>query len=501
MTPTPTDTGFAHVERRPGAYADSVALLQVSKDVAAVAGVRAAQVAMATPLNLDVIASMGFDLPETSPNDMVVAVRLDDGSRLDAALAAVDDALAAVTRRARSSGSTEEPPRTLATAITRSATTMALVSVPGANAVIEAVDALDAGQDVMVFSDNVPVEQEVALKQLAAERDLLVMGPDCGTAMVDGIGLGFANSVQAGPVGLVAASGTGCQQLMCLLDHAGVGMTAALGVGGRDLSADVGALATRQAMRRLDADPATELMVVVSKPPADEVAAELRRFAETLSTPVHFALLGAGQPDLTASAEAVLAELDRPVPEWPTWGASTSTVSPGRLRGLFAGGTLCDEAMLMATEQVGPVYSNIPLDPAHALDSTLTADGTVMIDFGDDTMTAGRPHPMIDPTIRLEYLGRTAADPTTSVVLMDVVLGHGADTDPAATTAPAIRKALGSARDAGRELAIIVACVGTAGDPQVLADQAAALADAGAEVYLSNARAAARALSLIGAAA
>lgn len=500
MTRSTTGAGFAHVERRPGAYADSVALLQVSKDVAAVDGVQAAQVAMATPLNLDVIASMGFHLPETSPNDMLVAIRLDDESRLDAALAAVDAALTAVTRRDDSAGSVEEPARTIGTAIKRSGTAMALVSVPGANAAVEAMDALDAGQDVMIFSDNVPVEQEVALKRIAADRDLLVMGPDCGTAMVDGIGLGFANTVQPGPVGLVAASGTGCQQLMCLLDHAGVGMTAALGVGGRDLSIDVGALATRQAMRRLDADPSTKLIVVVSKPPADQVATDLRTFAKTLSTPVHFALLGAGQPDLTASAEAILQTLGRPVPQWPTWGSSSAAASAGRLRGLFAGGTLCDEAMLLTTESLGPVHSNIPLDPQYALDSTLTADGTVMIDFGDDSMTAGRAHPMIDPTIRLEYLAKTATDPATSVVLMDVVLGHGADADPAATAGPAIHDAIASARADGRELAVLVACVGTADDPQVLTTQAAALADAGAEVYLSNAQATRRALTLIGAA-
>lgn len=500
MTPSTTGVGTTHVERRTGAYADSVALLQVSKDVAAVDGVLAAQVAMATPLNLDVIASMGFELPDTSPNDMIVAIRLDDESRLDAALSAVDAALTAVTRRGASSDSVEEAPRTIGTATKRSGTAMALVSVPGASATVEAMDALDAGQDVMIFSDNVPVEQEVALKRIAADRGLLVMGPDCGTAMVDGIGLGFANTVQPGPVGLVAASGTGCQQLMCLLDHAGVGMTAALGVGGRDLSVDVDALATRQALRRLDADPSTELIVVVSKPPADQVATDLRAFAQTLGTPVHFALLGAGQPDLTASAEAILTTLGRPVPQWPTWGSSPATVSAGNLRGLFAGGTLCDEAMLMATDSLGPVHSNIPLDPQYALDSTLSAEGTVMIDFGDDSMTAGRAHPMIDPTIRLEHLAKTAQDPTASVVLMDVVLGHGADADPAATAGPAIRDALATARADGRDLAVLVACVGTADDPQVLTTQAAALADAGAEVYLSNAQATRRALTLIGAA-
>jgi len=489
---------FDYVELRPGAYADSVALLQVSTDVAAVDGVQAAQVAMATPLNLDVIESMGFALPETSPNDMVVAVRLDDESVRDAALAAVDQALAAATRRSDSSGGTEEPARSIGTAISRTGTTMALVSVPGANAAVEAMDALDAGQDVMIFSDNVPVEQEIALKNIAASRNLLVMGPDCGTAMVDGVGLGFANTVQPGPVGIVAASGTGCQQLMCLLDYAGVGMSAALGVGGRDLSEEVGALATKAAMSRLDADPGTELIVVVSKPPAETVAADLQKFADTLSTPVQFALLGDEQADLTKSAEDVLTRVNATVPEWPHWGTSSSSVSKGQLRGLFAGGTLCDESMLMAREALGPVYSNIPLDPAHALDSTMTADGTVMIDFGDDSMTAGRAHPMIDPTIRNEYLASTAAETSTSVVLMDVVLGHGADADPAASTAPHIREALESARAAGREIAIVVSCVGTNGDPQSLGSQAAALADAGAEVFLSNAQATRRALSLIG---
>lgn len=493
-------TQVDHVELRTGAYADSVALLQVSKDVAAADGVQAAQVAMATPLNLDVIESMGFELAETTPNDMVVAIRLDDESHLTAALAAVDAALAAATRRSDSTDDTEEPARTVGTAIKRSDATLALVSVPGANATVEAMDALDAGHDVMIFSDNVPVDQEVALKKIADERGLLVMGPDCGTAMVDGIGLGFANSVEPGPVGIVAASGTGCQQLMALLEYAGVGMNAALGVGGRDLSVDVGALATKAAMRRLDADPQTELIVVVSKPPADTVAADLREFADALSTPVQFALLGEGQPDLTASAETVLATLGRRTPDWPHWGTASNSISTGRLRGLFAGGTLCDEAMLMAGQQLGPVYSNIPLDPAYALDDSMTADGTIMIDFGDDSMTAGRAHPMIDPTIRNEYLAQTAKDSATSVVLMDVVLGHGADVDPAASIAPAIRDALSTAGNAGHDLAVIVACVGTSGDPQPLESQATALAEAGAEVFLSNAQAVRRALSVIGAA-
>lgn len=488
---------YDHVELRPGAYADSVALLQVSQDVATVDGVRAAQVAMATELNLDVIASMGFALPETSPNDMVIALRLDDESKLDVARNAVDAALATTSASAGNIDSAAEPPRTVGASIGRSATAMTLVSVPGANAAVEAMDALDAGEDVMIFSDNVPIEHEIRLKSIAAERDLLVMGPDCGTAMVDGVGLGFANVVRPGPLGIIAASGTGCQQLMTLFDFAGVGVSAALGVGGRDLNDDVGAISTRAAMRRLDADPKTEQIVIVSKPPSETVAAQLRELADSLSTPVQFALLGPDQPDLTESAERVITTLGHPVPDWPQWGSRPDRIMTGRLRGLFAGGTLCDEAMLITGEQAGPVYSNIASDPQYQLGSSLTADGTVMIDFGDDSMTAGRAHPMIDPTIRNDYLSQTARDPNTSVILLDIVLGHGAEPDPAASAAPAIRDALEAD---GRQLAIIVSCVGTNADPQNLHRQAEELADTGAEVFLSNARATLRALSLIGAA-
>ena len=497
MTSPPTTAGVVHVEVRKGAYADSVALLQVSKDVAATAGVWAAQVAMATPLNLGLLATMGFTMPGSTPNDMVVALRVESHDRIGAALQAVESALAAMSRRGGTDAEQDIAPRTTESAMTRLDTSLALISVPGRYAVVEAMDALDQGQDVMIFSDNVPVEQEIALKLIAQERGLLVMGPDCGTAMVGGVGLGFANAVRTGAVGLVAASGTGCQQLMCLLDYAGVGLSAALGVGGRDLGTEVAGLASKQALRRLDDDPNTELIVVVSKPPADEVAADLRSFANGLSTPVQFALLGPGQPDLTAAAEEILVTLGRTVPTWPTWGTPAAGASEGFLRGLFVGGTLCDESMLIASATIGPIHSNIPLNPAYALDATLSADAHLMIDFGADSLTVGRAHPMIDPTIRLEYLAKTAADPATAAILMDVVIGHGSERDPAAALAPAITQAIAAARQSGRDLPIVVACVGTEADPQNLTRQATACAAAGAEVFLSNAQAVRRALNLI----
>ncbi len=280
-----------------------------------------AQVAMATPLNIDVLAGMGFAVPgEATGNDLVVAIRVERDDVLADALAAAESALAPTARTvpgAEPRAGEEAPPRTAAGALRRlgdgsravpgaGGGALVLVSVPGEYATVEAMDALDGGRDVMVFSDNVPVEQEVALKQAAAKRGLLVMGPDCGTAVVGGVGLGFANAVRPGPVGIVAASGTGCQQLLCLLEQAGAGVSNALGVGGRDLSEAVAGISTMAAMKRLDADPAVDLIVVVSKPPAPAVERRIRALADTLDTPVELALLGAGQPDLTAAAERVL---------------------------------------------------------------------------------------------------------------------------------------------------------------------------------------------------
>ena len=342
-----------------GAYADSVALLQVSRTVQGITGVEAAQVAMATPLNLEVLAQMGFTLPAgVTPQEMVVALRLAD----DAPDSVVDDAEAAIAEalrsRAPSASAEQAPPRTTATALRGTDDGLVLVSVPGPSALVEAMDAVDAGRDVMVFSDNVPLAHEVALKRAAGERGVLVMGPDCGTAVVGGLGLGFANATSPGPVGLVAASGTGCQQVLCLLDRAGVGVTHALGVGGRDLSAAVGGLSTRTALERLDADASVEVIVLVSKPPAAEVAADIEAYAAGLGTPVELAFLGPGRPDLTAATEAVLRRLGADVPEWPAHlPVHERSSGGGFLRGLFVGGTLCDEAMLVAAAALGPVRS------------------------------------------------------------------------------------------------------------------------------------------------
>ncbi len=488
-----------HVEVRRGTYQDSVTLLQVSTDVAAIDGVEDAVVAMATELNLDVLADLGFDpadVGDATPNDMIIALRASDDEAQRAGLDAVERSLAA-TARPRGGGDFQTPPpRTIAGAARSADSNLAVISVPGEHAFVEAMDALRAGLHVMLFSDNVPVEQEVVLKREGAARRLLVMGPDCGTAIVGGVGLGFANVVRPGPVGMVAASGTGAQQVCCLLDEADIGVRHVLGVGGRDLSADVGGASTLQALAALDADPATELIVIVSKPPDPKVAARVTDAADACGTPVVVGFVGRGERDLTAVADAAARQIGRPRTDHRHWEpADPPSPATGDLRGLFSGGTLCDEAMVIASAALGPIRSNIPLEPDWALREG-DAEGHVMIDFGEDDMTRGRPHPMIDHRLRTARLRREAQRPGSHVVLLDVVLGHGADADPAAALAPAVADACAVAADRGDRLAVVVSLCGTRDDPQGRDRQATALADAGATVHLSNAAAARRAVRL-----
>ena len=493
---------------RPGVYVDSVALMQVSRDTGAIDGVRSAMVAMATDLNLDLLAGMGFARPDdAAPTDMLVAVDASDDDALARALAVVESSL---TSRATGHGGSGGPdggfgsapaPRTVRAALNQPGGTLALISTPGRYAFLDAMDALEAGRPVMIFSDNVPIEQEVRLKDEAVRRDLLVMGPDCGTAVIGGVGLGFANVVRPGPVGIVAASGTGAQQLMSLLDGAGVGISNCIGVGSRDMSSAVGGRTTLAALDLLARDDATETIVVIGKPPAPEVADAVRKRAGELGKPVLIALQGPGQPDLTATAESVVTSLGRDWPEPRWWLAPTKrTGDYPYIRGLYSGGTLCDEAMLIASETLGPIRSNIPLREEWDVGPGLRADGHVMIDFGDDALTAGRPHPMIDGTLRVQRIADEAADPSCGVLLLDVVLGHGAHPDPAVELAPAIAAAHTRAAADGRDLAVVVALVGTAGDPQGLERQAVGLRDAGASVHLSHAAAARKAVELVGAA-
>ncbi|HEY7067797.1 MAG TPA: acyl-CoA synthetase FdrA [Chloroflexota bacterium] len=477
-------------------YADSVRLMQIAQALRGMPGVQAADVLMGTAANQESLRVGGLlaeEAERAGPSDLLLCVRAADAA---AAASALDAALALLRGQGAAPRFGEAAPRSLRAAIAGApAANLAVVSVPGAYAALEAEEALRAGLHVFLFSDNVPLDAEVRLKTLADERELLLMGPDCGTSIIGGVGLGFANAVRPGRVGIVGASGTGIQQVSCLLDEAGVGVSQAIGTGGRDLAEAVGGRTTRRALALLAADPATRVLVLVSKPPSPPVARAVLAAAAAGGKPVVACLLGAAPGELpagvtwartlaeAADAAAALA-VGRPaaageaVPGAPaTAGAGTS------LRGLFAGGTLAQEALLLLRERLGAVGSNLDgSEPGSA--------PHLVIDYGDDEYTRGRPHPMIDNGLRTEALAAAARDAAVGVVLLDVVLGYGAHPDPAGELAPAIERARTTARAAGRALAVVVSLCGTAGDPQGLAAQRRRLEAAGAEVHTRNAAAA-----------
>jgi FdrA protein len=428
-----------------GRYFDSVTLMAVSAKLRGLPGVERAAVMMGTPMNVGQLSEAGFGLPEgLTATDVVVAVAGVSEEATERALGEAQRLLDGPAGglvngggRGVGAGRAVSGGRAPETAFQAD---LAMISVPGEYAAREARLALERGQDVMLFSNNVSLADEVRLKRLALERGRLLMGPDCGTAILDGAGLGFANAVRPGSIGIVAASGTGAQELSCLIDRLGGGVSQLFGVGGRDLSDAVGGLMTLAAIERLQADPATEQIVVVSKPPGHSVA---ERTAAALEAP-------GGKPyvlcllDRFSLDEAAEAAVGRKLGAMPP-------VLPrveGRALGLFSGGTLCSQARLVL------------------------GDGAELIDLGDDRYTRGRPHPMIDPSYRAELLAKTEA----GLVLLDVVLGYGAHPDMAGALAPAIRGAV------DRGCVVVASVTGTEADPQVRSGQVAILKEAGAVV-------------------
>jgi FdrA protein len=483
-------TDVVRVEQ--GRYHDSVTLMRAGAAAAEAPDVETVIAAMATPLNRGLLAEAGFAEPAAGPDDMVIAVRAATGATAEAAVAAVEASLAARPRPA-AAAAVVTPHTVEAAAAEAPDASVVLVSVPGPHAYVEAAAALRSGRHVMVFSDGVDVDAEVALKHEAAARGRLVMGPDCGTVILGGVGLGFANVVVPGPVAIVAASGTGAQQLCGLLDGAGIGVRHVIGVGGRDLSAAVGGRSALAALAALDADPDVRAIALVSKPPSPEVAAAVADAAAACATPVVMALVGPGRPTLTEVAAEVAAALGSPFAEPAAWPVPPPPAGVhGPLLGLFSGGTNCVEALVVVEEHLGPVCSNVHHDPERRVPPDALPTGAhVLLDLGDDELTAGRPHPMIDPAAVAERLRAATGAGRTGAVLLDVVLGNGAHPDPAAVVAPAVDAATAAGA------AAVVALIGTAGDPQGLDRQATVLAEAGASVHRSTARAADHAARLL----
>src|SRR4051794_11024292 len=446
-------------------------------------GIAACEVAMGTPANLAALSDLGAEASAT-PGDVVIAVDGGDGADVEAALAEAERILAGAGGADGAAPAAAAAPRTLGSAAALAGANVALVSVPGEYATLEAHRALSRGLHVFLFSDHVSVADEVTLKRRAIKRGLLVMGPGCGTAMLGGVGLGFCNVVPSGPVGIVAAAGTGAQEVACLVAAAGGGVSHIVGVGGRDLSAEVGGLAFRQALALLGEDDRTETILLVSKPPAPEVVEALGDALPAGKRAVA-AFVGLIEPDagyevhhtLEAAAHAAagapapdLTELDRAVVERRERTTGRAVV------GLFSGGSLAHEALTILETALGPIAGNVS---GHE-DGT---DGHRVLDLGEEEYTRGRPHPMVDLDVRRSMLEEAAGDPRPGCVLLDVGLGHGAHPDPAGELAPAI------ARIAGEAVVLARVC-GTDEDPQDARAQTATLERAGAIVAPSNAAAA-----------
>lgn len=481
-------------------YRDSVVLMRIAAVLNELPGVRTASLVMGTDTNREVLAAAGLLTEEAGtagPNDLVVAV---DGDE-DAVTAALARAVELLDQQGVSSADGAGParparPRTLARAA--NGANIALISTPGRYAAAEALKALRLGLHVFLFSDNVPLEQEVRLKRYAHRRGLLVMGPDCGTAIVNGVPLGFANEVRRGEVGLVGASGTGLQQVSSLLDTWGVGMSQVIGVGSHDLSEAVGAISMLDALDALAADPATRVIGLISKPVAAPVAHRVLRRAARVGKPVVVALLGADVQELPEVGEEVVAVATLEAAAGAVLRLATGTAAPSGsrhdalglasrlsarrrlLRALYAGGTFAHEAVSLLEASLGTI--------ARSVDRYLpgTPPGLpgrhLVLDLGDDEFTVGRPHPMIDPSARTEFIRAAAADPETAVIVLDVVLGHGAAPDPAGDIAPAIAEATAAP---GGPL-VVAFVVGTAADGQALAAQQRRLTDAGAVLAVGS---------------
>jgi FdrA protein len=477
---------------RPGAYHDSVVLMQLQRALAGLPGVLDAGVVMATPANLDVLAASGLkpdeDVP-AGPHDLLIAVKAESDAAAGEALARVD----ALLQVRRGGGEQDFRPRSLTSALKLlPEARWVLISIPGRYAAGVADEALDHGRNVFLYSDNVPVADEIALKQKARARGLLVLGPDCGTAVLGGVGLGFANRVRRGSIGLVGASGTGLQAIMSHVHALGTGISLAIGTGGRDLSASVGGITAAQALDLLRRDPETKVIVLAAKPPALKVAVRLLAAAMEVGKPVVVDFLGAPLPlrrlcnlhfaaSLSEAAEmAVRLAEDSAVGELHH--AAPPHRPQGYLRGLFSGGTLAYETLLGISSFLAPVYSNAPLSESQRLTDPLHSQAHTILDLGADEFTVGRLHPMIDQDLRLRRLRQEAADREVGLILLDVVLGEVSHADPAGELAPEIERALEEARAAGRTLEIAVLVIGTDEDPQDLATQIATLERAGAKV-------------------
>jgi succinyl-CoA synthetase alpha subunit len=491
---------------KPNTYFDSVSLMSLSTKANQIEGVKQAVIAMGTAMNKGVLRDVGLLTPEIEAagnGDLVIVVEADSEQRCEGALLDIDTFF---DRGDQAQGGSEKRYATFDGALRESANSnLAIISVPGEHAAREARKALDHGLNVLIFSDNVSLEEEVELKKAGHAKGLLVMGPDCGTAILGHVGLCFANAVRPGNIGIVGASGTGGQEVSVRIHDFGGGITQLIGTGGRDLSEEVGGIMMIDGLRALKEDSATTVIVLVSKPPAKSVEKKVLAEIKSCEKPVIVCFLG-GSEDAVVEAgghfarttkEAALKavvlggkdedEIDKHALNLPLIEEVRAKLTPDQkyIRALLCGGTLCYEMMLLAQEKYQNVYSNISKDPDYRLPDVNVSHAHTFLDFGDDEFTRGRPHPMIDPSPRNARILHEADDPTVGVIVLDFVLGFGAHEDPVGLTLPAIVQAKEKAARDGRHLEILGYVLGTDLDSQSLQEQTTMLEEAGVTIASS----------------
>jgi FdrA protein len=502
----------------PSTYRDSVVLMSLSRSLESLPGVQQVAVMMGTPQNTTLLREAGLltaEAESAGANDLLICVQANSTAAAEQAIRAAQGGLA--PRQSDATGRGDMLPRTLETALRHlPEANLACISVPGQYAGHEARKALEHGLHVFLFSDHVELEVEAELKQYAAQRGLLLMGPDCGTAILHGVPIGFANQVPQGPVGLISASGTGLQQVACLLAQQGIGVSQAIGVGGRDLHQRIGGSSMRAALQALASDVATHIIVLISKPPDVAVGRQLVRQALDVGKPCVLAFLGSDALSVPGASLYTVATLEdaalvasalvrgdtvtrqhRGMPSHLTASveASRAALAPAQrsVYALYCGGTLAHEALWLLRHALHGVTSN--------LDGTLgtaSAPGHVVVDLGAEEFTSGRPHPMMDPTVRRQQLLALVQRPEVAVVLCDVILGWGAHADPAGALVAAWAEAQQMAHVEGRQLIGIATVCGAPHDPQGYAQQRQMLQEHGFLLAESNAQAVRLAIAAVG---
>lgn len=496
-------------------YMDSVFLMKTGKAVGALDGVKKAVAVMGTDLNKTVLREFGALNAETEAagtNDLIVAVDADED-----VMAAVEECLAGLLNAKKpASGSTAQQYVSVEQAAAADPElNLAVISLPGDFAAYEGIKALKAGMHVFMFSDNVPLEDELEMKRIGREKGLLVMGPGAGTAIIDNISIGLMSKVRRKHIGIVAASGSGLQEVAMLVHNWGEGISQAIGTGGSDLSKEVGGSTMLMGMDILKNDPDTDVIVLISKPPHPDTMAKMFAAVKTMGKPVVIFFLGGKASDVEASgaycaktleeaASMAVALARGETPEkgdyvasvceelLPLAKAEAAKLTGGQkyLRGLFCGGTHSEEAVMLLQEMISDLYSNINFGHVTMMENRHVSTKNCLVDMGDEEFTVGKPHPVMDPSILNDRLVQEGSDPDTAILLFDLLLGYGVHEDPAGTIADSLRQIREKTEAEGRHICMIASICGTDLDPQDYQKQKKTLEDLGVIVLESNGRAA-----------